>query len=278
MTQWPKTVYLSSQVKSSQVKSSYCLSTGDNNSFTSKYIPLVFIFVSVSLSVMAFLVILRGGLAWSDMGIQWRTCAYTLRGIDIYTLRGSENFIVELGRIEAGFHASPWGCLLENVFYGGFLPFAAAKVYFIAANILVLFLASYILYRKTKSISCRLGIFTLITSILSIDFLKAIDQGNAGGMICAFLLIAWAICDEHEYISGILIGLAMVKPQDALIVCLMMLFANAVDCWCDCGCISLACSIHYDQQRNDRAASRFLARAEQSRTWAVCGNIYPCLQ
>lgn len=168
------------------------------------------------------------GLAWSDFPTQWRVCVYTLRGIDIYTLRTGSNFLPDIGEIGAGFHASPWGSILESIFYGGFLPLGAAKIYFLAANIFVLILASYFLWLKAGCISRDLSSLVLIVSVLSADFMVSVHEGNAGGMICAFLLTAWLLCDDHPYISGVLIAFAMVKPQDALIVCIAILLMRKI--------------------------------------------------
>ena len=182
--------------------------------------PLIFIAV---LSMFSFWWLLRDGLAWYDFPQQWPCCAYTLRGIDIYIFRGTEDLIPEIGKITSGFHATPWGLVLQNIFYGGFLPYGTAEKYFIVVNIIVLIITSYILYGKTKNISIGLGIYALVMSLLSVDFLIGLHAGNAGAVVCAFLVTAWALRDEHEYIAGILAGIAMMKPQDALIVCFAFL-------------------------------------------------------
>ena len=79
------------------------------------------------------------------------------------------------------------------------------------------------LYSKARKLSGNLGTWALILSLLSADFMLSLYICNAGGMITAFILIAWLICDEHEYLSGVLLGFAMVKPQVAAIVCLVFL-------------------------------------------------------
>ena len=162
------------------------------------------------------------GMAWSDFPVQWRVCAYTLRGIDIYALRGGGEVLQEIGAIRPGFHASPWGCLLQNIFYGGFLSFKSAGIYFVIVNAAVVILASLILFTKLKTLSPNTALCAFIISVMSADFFSSLDEGNAGGMICAFLLTA-CILDDMPYISGVLIAFAMVKPQDALIVCIALL-------------------------------------------------------
>ena len=182
--------------------------------------PLIFF---VMLSTFSFWWLLHDGLAWYDFPGQWRFGAYTFRGIDIYTLRGSKDFLPEIGEIGAGFHAIPWGLVLQNVFYGGFLPYELAVKYFIAVNILLLLVASWLLCRKAQGLSQNLGIYAFVMSVLSVDFLIGLHAGNAGAAVCACLVIAWILRDEHEYIAGIFAGVAMIKPQIALIVCFAFL-------------------------------------------------------
>ena len=145
------------------------------------------------------------------------------QGIDIYSLRDGVNLIPEIGTIGAGFHATPWGCLLQTVFYGGFLNYEASRIYFVAANFVVLIIASLVLYSKSRRLPGNLGTWALILSLLSADYMTSLYLCNAGGMVAAFMLTAWLISDEHEYLSGVLLGFAMIKPQDAVIVCLVFL-------------------------------------------------------
>ena len=215
----------SSQVKSSQVKGNLCPSDGQNNS-RSKLYPLIFISAGIASIIFLFFFSSSAEYLWVDLVTQWKVCAYTLRGVDIYTLRGSSDFIPEIGFLQAGFHASPWGCILENVFYGGFLSFGAAKAYFLTASLTVLLIASLVL--RAKCASLGFGSWAFIISLFSLDFFAPVAGGNAGGMICAFLLMAWLVCDDHPYVAGVLVAFAMVKPQAALIVCVMLLMMKRI--------------------------------------------------
>lgn len=175
---------------------------------------------------MYFFRVFSDGISWIDFPTQWRICVYTLRGIDIYPLRGSNNFLPDVGYIYAGLHASPWGCLLQSIFYGGFLSFEMAKIYFLAANSVVLSVASYLLFEKTSCLN--VSEYSLVLSLLSLNFFYSVHEGNCGGMICALLVTAWLLRDDHPYISGMLIAFSMVKPQDALIVCILLLMMKRI--------------------------------------------------
>ena len=172
-----------------------------------KYLPFALIAMSVACILWTF----RDGILWCDFPMQWQSCSYALNGTDIYSVRGSE--------IDAGFHAVPWGLVLGNVFYGGFLPYKAAEVYFTLLNVIALIFATCVMYSQVEKIYPELKYCTLVISLLSIDFIFAYYSGNAGGIICACLIISWTWREKHPVLSGILISLAMVKPQTALIVC-----------------------------------------------------------
>ena len=220
----PAIIVKSSQVKSSQVN---LLPSNRDSDFRRKLYPLIFVLFSVLSLVYLFFFSSGSEYIWEvDLPTQWRICAYTLRGIDIYPLRGSDAFIAEIGKIGRGFQASPWGCLLQNIFYGGFLSFEAAKIYYLVAITITLLIASFVL--RAKIMPMGFGGWAFILSLFSIDFFQAVTSGNAGGMICAFLLIAWLVCDDHPYVAGVLIAFAMVKPQTALIVCIMLLMMRRI--------------------------------------------------
>ena len=187
-----------------------------------------YLFTFVAVSIAGLWWMYRDGMVWNDFPTHWRICAYTLRGIDTYALRGSEDFLPEIGYIYSGFHASPWGCLLQNICFGGFLSFEGAKIYFLAVNALVLIAASCLLSRKIAAISPGLSVTAFVMSLLSTEFYVSVRGGNIGGVICAFLVMAWLLCDDHPYISGILIAFAMIKPQVALIVCIAMLLMRKI--------------------------------------------------
>ena len=187
---------------------------------TRNYLPLL---IFVGLNIVGIWWLFHDGVAWTDFPVQWRICVYTLRGMDIYSMRGTANYVSEIGSIGAGFHATPYGLLLANLFYGGFLPFKVAKIYFLIINIAGITFASWLLYKRAEVLSKEFGLLSFIVSITSVNFFIATHEGNTGGMVCVFLVIAWLLCNEHPYISGLFIAFAMVKPQDAAIVCVALL-------------------------------------------------------
>ena len=192
---------------------------------------ILFFVIFFSLSVLSYFYMFRTymfdyDVSYGDLKGQRIVCAYTLNGFDAYSFRGIETEAAPgLGVVGDGFHATPWGSLLGNVFYSGFLPsFEQSKIYYFIVSFIMLLMASYFFSREFEKISKEFMLIAFFVSITSLDFLVSVHMGNAGCDICALILISWAVCDEHPYISGILMGFAMIKPQTALLFCLTMLF------------------------------------------------------
>lgn len=163
-------------------------------------------------------------VSYQDLKVQREFCAYVLNGFDPYVYRGAENPPAPgLGLIGNGFHASPWGSFLGNLFYPGYLNYEQSRTYFIIISSLILILVSCVIYREAKKFSKDLAVIALLLSITSIDFLVSVHMGNAGFAISSLIIIAYIFCDEHPYLSGIFLGIAMIKPQSALLFCLAFL-------------------------------------------------------
>lgn len=168
-----------------------------------------------------------------DFRGQWQLCAYTLRGFDPYPLRGvAEPLIEELGKINVAWSTTPWGLTLGNFFYPGFLSLSDAAAYFLALNLFALIITARQLVKRFKFAPVVLPAF-LAYFFISTYF------GNAGAVICCLLIICCLQADESPIFAGVLLSLAMIKPQVALPVCFALLLrknfkvlitAAAIDC------------------------------------------------
>ena len=189
---------------------------------------------------------------YGDFLGQWKLCAYALRGLDPYPLIGVEIPVIEeLGIIPNNWGTTPWGLLLGNLFYPGFLPMKIAafiptsslsiekdiqayreinftpepaEIYFIILNVIILLATSIIIFKHFKILSRKLAWTSCLLSIFSFSQLVSLNQtGNAGSIICCLLILVCLLQDRYPKLSGIFLALAMVKPQLALIFCLTLL-------------------------------------------------------
>ena len=188
---------------------------------------------SIRFYITAVLIILLGvisliylyiGSEWVDFPGQHQLCAYVLRGIDPYPYIGGTHIpeqARDVGIIPSGWGAVPWGLLLGNIFYFGFMDIKNAEMAFLIVNILILSAVVFFIRKKAAKIySNREFIYlSMLLAAASPDYFIPLF-GNAGGIICCMLILVWILCDERPVLAGILLGFAMVKPQVALIICL----------------------------------------------------------
>lgn len=178
---------------------------------------------------------------WMDFNGQWAICAYTLHGVDPYPLVGAETPLIdEIGTIKKNWGTSPYGCLIGNIFYAGFLPMEQAKIYFLIASVAMIMVTAFFFYRYFER--SKFGLIAAGLVLTSFAAYGSIYSGNAGVMVCCLLMISCLICDSSPIAAGVLLSLAMLKPQTALPICFAFLFmkkfkpviiAAAIDviCW-----------------------------------------------
>ena len=199
--------------------------------------------INVALIALVALNILACIIGWlkiphlyQDLLGQWKLCAYALRGIDPYPLIGVETPAVEeLGIIPKYWGTTPYGLLLGNLFYAGFLemstvsfsPNAALEppeIYFIALNAIFLLVTTVIIFQTLKNLSNKLAWTSALLAIFSFPLLIPLkNTGNASSIICCMLILIGFWHEKYPKLSGILLAFAMVKPQLALIFCVTLL-------------------------------------------------------
>ena len=190
---------------------------------------------------------------YNDFLGQWKLCAYTLRGIDPYPLIGVEVPVIEeLGIIPTDWGTTPWGLLLGNLFYPGFLPMSIAafipnepltigkdlnayreinimlepaEIYFIVLNVIMLLATAIIIFNYFKNFSRKLAWTSALLAIFSFAQLIPLNNtGNASSVICCIMILICLLQENYPKLAGIFLAVAMVKPQIALIFCLTLLF------------------------------------------------------
>lgn len=207
----------------------------------------------VALNFLGCLIYLYGNTSsYNDFLGQWKLCAYALRGIDPYPIIGAEvPAIKELGIIPEDWGTTPYGLLLGNLFYAGFLAmstaaqipstpmtigkdltayratnatFEPAEIYFIVINGILLLATAIIIFQTFKNLSHKFALPACLLAIFSTaQLIPLVNTGNASSIICCLLILISFLQEDHPKLSGILLAFAMVKPQLALIFCLTLL-------------------------------------------------------
>ncbi len=166
---------------------------------------------------------LNGYTKWDITG-HWRICKYAIEGYNPYMLIGQPAAVESIGKIPEAFSTVPWSCIFGSVFYAGFLPLEAAYVYIYVMHFVALAALLIVFYKKFKDdFTTKHLIVMMLIPLVHFSFMYSLHFGNAGGIICSLLMIAFLISEKHPYIAGILLGFAMMKPQISAIICLVYL-------------------------------------------------------
>ena len=196
-----------------------------NNLLSRKYADNTLIFVLiVCILVCVVLFFYIGGYSAYDVQGHWRICAYTLEGENPYPLIGQPAKIEQLGEIPKAFSTVPWSCVFGSAFYAGYMPLQWACVYIFALHFVVFALTTVVLYRAMRLVLTKKQRLTLmLLPCAHFSFMYSVHYGNAGGVICCLLIIAFCIMRKHPILGGVLGGLGMMKPQITAIICLALL-------------------------------------------------------
>lgn len=133
----------------------------------------------------------RGDADWYDGGWDWSASA----GIFYITMDKSYGSV------------STWR----------FLSYEMSCVYYSVLNVLIFGTVLWLVYRKLcvhnhdKAIA-GLGVFGMLTSWYITDWVL---KGNNATLVCLFVIGAICLLDTHENWAGILLALALIKPQIA---------------------------------------------------------------
>ena len=191
---------------------------------TDKVTKLVLFVLILCIPVCLAVYVYKGGYTGWDIRGHWRICRYALEGLNPYLLIGETPALEAVGEIPAGFSTVPWACVFGSVFYGGFLPFHIARIYTLTLHFAALIAACIVLYKTFQDAAPGKAKWCLVLlPCVHFSFMYSVHYGNAGGIICCLLLIAFCISDRWPMIAGVLLGLAMMKPQIAAIICFAFL-------------------------------------------------------
>lgn len=157
----------------------------------------------------------QDGIYFSDHKWYWQECACTLKGVDASVAIMQNLYFEDIGELPANSATLPWMKFIGIFVHGSFLPYEASCVYYMILNIVVFTVATVLIYKRlyseTKSRECALlGSASIFTSWYLTDW---IQQGNNATLVCLLTIIIICIIDKYEILSGLLLGIAMIKPQ-----------------------------------------------------------------
>lgn len=170
------------------------------------------------------------GMLFGDYRWIWIECLYTIKRIDIVEAIRDGIVIKEMGDLSLPPNSAtlPWSRILGIVIHPGFLPKEWAFVY---GTILYAALAVVTIYCVARKM-CQYNvmdsrttiIMTITIMLMSFYWTDAVLIMNNACVVVLLLILVAIECDRNEYVSGILMAFAMIKPQIALLFYITLLF------------------------------------------------------
>lgn len=192
----------------------------------SKYSLLAITFLVFVYNLLHILkLIAERGLSLCDFHARWQENAYLLHGIDPFRL-SEANVINSIGYIQDNMITVPWAWLLGIFINPGFLPYEIAKIWGFVVLIILFVICMYVVYQYAdrKLNLDKTGRWTMVMLLgSSLYWWFSIFNGNNGMIAALIIIIAICICDKHPVATGILMTLAMIKPQLAAVFYLVLL-------------------------------------------------------
>lgn len=161
---------------------------------------------------------LHRGLEFGDYLWVWKENVCTVQGKDIMDAIRNQSVIngVEMPSTSA---TMPYARVLSNLIHPGFMNREAAIGYGVILYIAVTVVAIIVLYKAANKVSALpanpLRLLVVILMFSSWYWTDGIFTWNNGVVFSMFLIIAVCIIDEHEMVGGVILALAMIKPQIA---------------------------------------------------------------
>lgn len=158
--------------------------------------------------------------------LRWQECACVLRGIyPMDIILGRRSIIAAYGYFDNTATTIPWSYLLSNLFYPGFLPWWAVKIWalflFVVFAMLCIYFINKLLEPSHPAAYAR--IFFILILFANFGWGSALGKLNNGMFtVLALLLILllleyYPVTWRNDILIASLLVIAMLKPQIALL-------------------------------------------------------------
>ncbi len=163
---------------------------------------------------------------------------YALSGKDPYLYIGKDAVSDFIGKIPPKFSTVPWALVFGAVFYPGYLPLTASKIYLILFQTVFLALGIYLINKKCND---KKNIFIIAFCAVShFSFMYSMYFGNCGGAVSLMIICALLLVDDRPVIAGIIMGFALMKPQISAIFCIVWLLDKKIKPLVSAGVVCVA--------------------------------------
>ncbi len=165
-----------------------------------------------------------------DLEIYWRSTSYFIRGITLEEAMVSP--LPEIGEVWTDL-VLPWGAILEQFLFPGFMSFAFVKVWYYFLLLVATFLLIYQLYRLIQE---RYGFddkcFGILTGtaimLISWYWFEALHTANPGTLLGILGALAFFYYKEKPFFASVLLCFSICKPQVGALFFLVFLLAGRI--------------------------------------------------
>lgn len=182
----------------------------------------VVLFLTVMAGNLARYLIFDGLYLW-DARLRWQECAYVLHGLNPFDVMHSRAPAIDsIGWLDASLGGTvPWAYVLGNLINPGFLPYRAMCVYLLALDFAAPLAASVCMGRFLLRQRYAADRYTAVLASLLVFapsmWANAVLFGNQSGVVCCCVMLSMCLLDKNETLAGLLLAVAMCKPQIAFV-------------------------------------------------------------
>ncbi len=168
------------------------------------------------------------GFGLVDLNEYWRNMAYAIRGYNV-SFCIEEGIVLENVGAVGGDIVMPWGKLLGNLIYPGFLPYGVVVIYYLLLLCICTGLAGWYISGWIREKEIRIWesrdniLFSVCLLVMPFYWIDVFCNGNWGGAFCIFLMLAAFFIEKNPWIASLLLAMAMIKPQNAALFLLVVL-------------------------------------------------------
>lgn len=148
-----------------------------------------------------------------DLFGRWKEQQYIYQGVYPYdAMKGSPNIIPEIGVIDSGGYP-PWSFFTGFVFFPP-ISWQLTRLYHTFLNTISLLISGIFAYRVGLPYSRAKALFCLIAVLAIASNKSTLMMGQYGIIINALLILMFWLIKKNKHIwAGLILGIAMVKPN-----------------------------------------------------------------
>lgn len=197
--------------------------------FKDKRIVFLLIFAGISVIVSSFL-LFHNGINGVDAFYYWVNSAYSVRGYNLEWVKESGFVLDSIGKMQ-GIGVLPYGRVLNNFLFPGFLPYNVAYIYNFILIAFITVLLGINIYKwilengffDSKQECIIASICFIIIPWLWPGYLRA---GNIGGLIALMGILAAFYVDRNDGVAAVLLAFALIKPQIGGVFFILLIFTK----------------------------------------------------